>query len=51
MRNRLLLPLAALIALLALAACAQPGRNTAPAHDDTRDVNRPDRGMHDGHMM
>jgi predicted small lipoprotein YifL len=50
MRIRLL-SLAALIALLALAACVPPARNTAPAHDDTRDVSRPDRGMRDSHMM
>jgi hypothetical protein len=42
-----------LLALLALAACAQPPSN-APAptmRDDTRTTDHPDRGMRDSHMM
>jgi hypothetical protein len=39
-------------ALLALSACAQPAHNgPQPTHDDTRDVDHPDRGMRDNHMM
>jgi hypothetical protein len=41
-----------LAALLALGACAQPARNGPQTiHDDTRDVDHPDRGMRDSHMM
>jgi len=37
--------MAAVVALLALTACAQPGRNAPPVRDDTRDNDHADRGM------
>ena len=45
--------MAAFVALLVLTACAKPGSQPAAQtfHDDTRDIDHPDRGMRDSHTM
>jgi hypothetical protein len=51
--RRLLALSAVLLALLAIAACAQPphGGSAPQIRDDTRDYDHPDRGMRDSHQM